>query len=74
MLARGPTPLVCEVLRVRGRLDIGVVVTARVLLSHVGRVVVTVALVVERSYSEFAKGAMLELPAYGGSQVEDVSG
>ena len=50
------------------------VVTARVLLSHVGRVVVTVALVVERSYSEFAKGAMLELPAYGGSQVEDVSG
>ena len=45
--SRGPTPLVCEVLRVRGGPDTGVVVTARVLLSHVGRVVVTVALVVE---------------------------
>ena len=45
--SRGPTPLVCEVLRVRGGPDTGVVVTARVLLSHVGRVVVPVALVAE---------------------------
>ena len=42
-------------MRVRERLDMGVVVTARVLLSHVGGVVVTVALVVERLSSEFAK-------------------
>ena len=46
-LSRGPTPLVCEVLHVRGGPDTGVVVTARVLLSHVGRVVVPVALVAE---------------------------
>ena len=45
--SRGPAPLVCEVLRFRGRPDTGALVTARVLLSHVGRVVVTVALVVE---------------------------
>ena len=45
--SRGPTPLVREVLRVWGRLDTGVVVTAHVLLSHAGRVVVTVAIVVE---------------------------
>ena len=44
--SRGPTPLVCEVLRVRGRLDTGVVVTARA-PPHAGRVVVTVALLVE---------------------------
>ena len=45
--SRGPTPLVCEVLRIRGWPDTDVVVTARVLLPHVGRVVVTVALVAE---------------------------
>ena len=45
--SRGPTPLVREVLRVWGRLGTGVVVTAHVLLSHAGRVVVTVAIVVE---------------------------
>ena len=45
--------LVCEMLRVR--LGTGVVDVARVLLSHVGGVVVTVALVVERLSSEFAK-------------------
>ena len=52
LLARGATPLVCDVFRGRGLVDIGVVVAVRVLPSQAGRVLVTVDFAVECPSSE----------------------